>query len=166
MVRVSRVAASNTFRKAHTCSALAARPWSFAATLLSLPAPADAQVTYVPGRDTTAAFQTGKTLLATDAYQVHASRRDKPGEAEVHAADTDIMYILDGTATIVTGGAVVGGKTSAPRETRGASITGGTTRTLAKGDVIVIPHGTPHQFTVVDAPLTYYVVKIAAQGAP
>jgi hypothetical protein len=44
-----------------------------------------------------------------------------------------VMYILDGTATIVTGGDVVGGKTSAPGEIRGQSIRGGKEQRLSKG---------------------------------
>jgi mannose-6-phosphate isomerase-like protein (cupin superfamily) len=117
-------------------------------------------VKYFSGDDTRAAFAVGKPLTETALYKVHASRREKPGQAEVHERDTDIIYVLDGTATLVTGGSAVGATTTAPDERRGASITGGTTRRLAKGDVIVVPHGTAHQFTEVQAPFLYYVVKV------
>jgi glc operon protein GlcG len=93
-------------------------------------------------------------------YMVHASRRDKPGEAEVHSLDTDVIYVLDGTASLVTGGSVVDGKPTAPGELRGRRIEGGTARELAKGDVVVVPNGTPHWFADVAAPLTYFVVKV------
>ena len=117
-------------------------------------------VSYFSGEQTRSAFAVGQPLTETAAYKVHASRREKPGQAEVHERDTDIIYVLDGTATIVTGGSAVGATTTAPDERRGASITGGTTRRLAKGDVIVVPHGTAHQFTEVQAPFLYYVVKV------
>jgi glc operon protein GlcG len=118
-------------------------------------------VQFVPATRVTAAFAKGEPLLETPDYKVHASRREGPGQAEVHTTDTDIVYILDGTATLVTGGTVIDGRTVAPREVRGASIAGGDSRRLVKGDVIVIPHGMPHQFQEVSAPFLYYVVKVA-----
>lgn len=119
-------------------------------------------VTYVPADQVAAAFQKGQPLVETDAYKVHASRREAPGQVEVHASDTDIIYVLDGAATIVTGGTIVDGKSIGPNEVRGASIDGGTTRTLSKGDVLIVPHGVPHWFRSVQGPMTYYVVKVVA----
>ena len=93
-------------------------------------------------------------------YMVHASRREKPGQAEVHTKDADVIYVLEGRATFITGGEAVDVKTIAPDETRGASIKGGETRTISKGDVIIVPRGTPHQFLEVTKPFLYYVVKV------
>ncbi|HET9062068.1 MAG TPA: cupin domain-containing protein, partial [Candidatus Binatia bacterium] len=84
----------------------------------------------------------------------------KPGEAEVHRRDTDVIYVLGGTATIVTGGEVVEGREVEHGELRGREIRGGETRRLAAGDVLVVPNGIPHWFSAVDAPFTYYVVKV------
>ena len=120
---------------------------------------ADKRVTFIPGSRVNAAFEKGEPLLETVGYKVHASRRDGPGKAEVHLRDTDIIYVLDGTATIVTGGTVVDGSTVAEDEIRGASIKGGVDQQLVKGDVLVVPNGVPHWFTRVDAPFRYYVVK-------
>ncbi|HSS98397.1 MAG TPA: heme-binding protein [Terriglobales bacterium] len=93
-------------------------------------------------------------------YMVHASRREKPGQAEFHSKDADIIYVLQGTATFITGGEIIDGKTTAPDEIRGASIKGGETRKISKGDVIIVPHSTPHQFVEVTDPFLYYVVKV------
>jgi hypothetical protein len=84
-------------------------------------------VTYFDQNQVTAAFAKGVVLLDGTGrnYMVHASRREAAGQAEVHDKDTDIIYVLDGTATFVTGGAVVDGKTTAPDELRGASVRGG-----------------------------------------
>jgi glc operon protein GlcG len=119
-------------------------------------------VTYIDRDQVAAAFAKGAVLLDGTGrnYMVHASRREAAGQAEVHDKDTDIIYVLDGTATFVTGGTVVQGITTAPDELRGASIRGGQTRQLRKGDVIVVPAGTPHWFQQVTAPFTYYVVKV------
>jgi glc operon protein GlcG len=119
-----------------------------------------AMVSYFEKEKVAAAFAKGAVLFDnSDKYMVHASRRDKAGVVEVHEQDADIIYVLEGTATFVTGGELVGGKPIAPGEIRGADVKGGQTRQIAKGDVIIVPAGTPHWFKEVPGPLTYYVVK-------
>jgi len=93
-------------------------------------------------------------------YMVHTSRRDGPGMVEVHTKDTDILYVLKGSATIVTGGTMVDGKPTAADEIRGREITGGESRKLVPGDAMIIPNGVPHWFKEVQAPFLYYVVKV------
>lgn len=122
-------------------------------------------VTYVPAANVAAAFLKGQPMVEQENYKVHASRRGGAGEVEVHTADTDIIYMQTGTATLVTGGTMVGGRETAAEELRGASIEGGETREVGPGDLIVIPQGTPHWFRVVPGPLTYYVVKVRAVEA-
>jgi glc operon protein GlcG len=106
------------------------------------------------------AFTKGAVLFdGSDKYMVHASRRDRSGMAEVHLKDADIIYVQEGAATLVTGGTVVDPKNVASDEIRGAQISGGETRQISKGDVIIVPAGTPHWFKEVPGPMTYYVVK-------
>src|SRR5262250_375162 len=93
-------------------------------------------------------------------YMVHTSRRDGPGMVEVHTKDTDILYVLKGSATIVTGGTMVDGKPIAAEEIRGREITGGESRNLFPGDAMIIPNGVPHWFKDVQAPFLYYVIKV------
>ncbi|HZE71502.1 MAG TPA: heme-binding protein [Pyrinomonadaceae bacterium] len=93
-------------------------------------------------------------------YMVHTSRRDKPGIAEIHTLDTDIIYVMEGTATFVTGGTAVETKEIAPNEIRGSRIEGGNTRQLVKGDVIIVPTGVPHWFKEVGGTLLYYTIKV------
>ncbi|MGB7202412.1 MAG: heme-binding protein [Pyrinomonadaceae bacterium] len=93
-------------------------------------------------------------------YMVHASRREKAGMSEIHELDTDIIYVLDGTATFVTGGKSVDSKMTAANEFRGSGVDGGETRQLKKGDVVIVPKGTPHWFKQVDGAFLYYVVKV------
>ncbi|MFN8060944.1 MAG: heme-binding protein [Vicinamibacterales bacterium] len=119
-----------------------------------------ATVRYFDKAQVESSFAKGAVLFdASDKYMVHTSRRDKASMAEVHERDADIIYVIDGAATFVTGGAVVEGVPSGPGEIRGSSIAGGTTRRIAKGDVIVVPAGTPHWFKELSGPVTYYVVK-------
>jgi glc operon protein GlcG len=116
-------------------------------------------VTYLPSAEVTAAFEKGRPLVEADGYKVHAARRDAPGIAEVHLRDTDIFYVVSGSATIMTGGEVVDGKTTAKDEIRGASLKGGRTQRLARGDIMIIPQGVPHQFVAAEPGFLYYVVK-------
>jgi glc operon protein GlcG len=119
-----------------------------------------ASVSYFEKDKVAAAFVKGAVLFDnSEKYMVHASHRDKAGVAEVHEQDADIIYVLDGSATFVTGGSVVDPKVTGPGEIRGREITGGETRTISKGDVIIVPAGTPHWFKEVPGPINYYVVK-------
>jgi glc operon protein GlcG len=121
--------------------------------------------TYLDTARVAAAFARGATLLENDRFKVHASRREAPGMAEVHTRDTDIVYVLRGSATLVTGGTVLDARPTAPDEVRGSAIAGGETRQLVQGDVIVIPNGTPHWFKDVEGPFLYYVVKVTEPEA-
>lgn len=97
-------------------------------------------------------------------YPRHAallSFRSRSGEVEVHEKFADLFCVLAGTTTLVTGGAVSGGRTIAPGETRGDSIEGGTRQELKAGDVAHVPAGTPHQMLLSgDTTVTYFVLKI------
>jgi glc operon protein GlcG len=124
--------------------------------------PAMPKVNYFPAGQVKKAFEKGMPLLEIANYKIHASHRDAPGVVEVHAKDTDIIYMLEGSATLVTGGTIVGAKNIEPEEIRGKDVKGGETRQITKGDVIIIPHNTPHWFKEVNGPLNYYVVKVRA----
>ena len=108
-----------------------------------------------------AAFAKGGLLIKTNNFKVIAGRRVAPGEVEIHVKDTDVFYIVDGSATFVTGGTAVNPHTSAPDEIRATEITGGEPHHLTKGDVIIIPNGVPHQFTEVSGTFLYFVVKVS-----
>lgn len=124
------------------------------------PEMASAPVTYFEKEKVAAAFAKGSVLFdKSDKYMVHASRREQPGMGELHTKDADIIYVLDGTATFITGGTLVEPHNVAADEIRGKEISGGETRRLVKGDVIIVPAGTPHWFKEVSAPFLYYVVK-------
>lgn len=124
--------------------------------------PPSSGVKILSGADVRAAFEKGSPLLSKDGnnYWVLAGRRDKPGQSELHEKDLDIFYVLQGSATFITGGKMVEGKTTAPGEVRGTGIEGGETHTLSKDDVVIIPPGVPHWFKDVQGLFLYYVVKV------
>jgi glc operon protein GlcG len=119
-------------------------------------------VHFFDAKQVNTSFSSGAVLLDGNDrnYMVHTSRRDKPGLAEVHGLDTDIIYVMEGTATLVTGGTTVDPKQTEPNETRGTRIEGGVTRHLSKGEVIVVPNNTPHWFKEVNGEFLYYTIKV------
>jgi glc operon protein GlcG len=119
-------------------------------------------VLFFDAKQVSTSFSTGAALLdgSDRNYMVHTSRRDKPGLAEVHTLDTDIIYVMQGTATIVTGGTAVDAKEIAPNEIRGSRIEGGVTRQLSKGQVIIVPNNTAHWFKEVNGEFLYYTIKV------
>jgi len=126
----------------------------------ALPAVANASVRLIDKQRVSAAFQKGEPLVETSDYKVHASHRNAAGKSEVHTEETDILYVLSGSATFVTGGTVVDPITVEPGEIRGSGIKGGERRQLAAGDVVIVPKGTPHWFQSVPGPIDYYAVKV------
>ena len=122
--------------------------------------PAD-QVTYVDAAKVAEAFAKGGALDTGSDHVASVLRRVKPGQVEIHTKETDIFYIVDGTATFVTGGTMIGGKETRPNQMLGTDIQDGQTHQLKKGDFISIPAGIPHWFKDVPASgVTYYMVKV------
>jgi mannose-6-phosphate isomerase-like protein (cupin superfamily) len=118
------------------------------------------QVTYVEAEKVAAAFAAGGRLGAGADIAAAGARRPGPGQGDVHNKETDIFYIVDGAATFVTGGTMIGGKESRPDQWLGSDIEGGEIHHLKKGDFIVIPAGIPHWFKAVPQSINYYMVKV------
>ena len=104
----------------------------------------------------------GGGLATAPNLSITVAHRAEPGMVEVHDKETDTFYVLDGSATIVTGGTMVGGSVTAPGQHRGTDIKGGQAQQLIKGDVMVIAAGVPHWFKDVSGSIDYYVVKVIA----
>jgi glc operon protein GlcG len=115
---------------------------------------------FFDGRSVMRKFDTGGLLLDAGAYKLDAGRRDAPGEVEYHAHTVDVMHVVAGTATVLTGGAMVGTRSAGDGEVRADSLTGAHAYELTEGDVLAIPAGVPHQFTGVSDPFLYFVVKV------
>jgi mannose-6-phosphate isomerase-like protein (cupin superfamily) len=118
----------------------------------------DSNVTFV-GHDQ---VEKGGTLVTAPNLSVTVAHRTGPGMVEVHDKETDTFYVLDGSATVVTGGKMLGGTVTGPGQQRGSDIEGGQAQHVVKGDVMVIPAGVPHWFKEVPSSVDYYVVKIIA----
>lgn len=114
------------------------------------------------------AFSTGSLLLdrmASSNYQLFGVRRDQPGGVEQHDLDTDIVMVVDGAATFVTGGTITDPRVLRANESSGSGIRDGESRQLRKGDVVIVPNGTPHWFQEVSPTIRYFAVKLRQTDA-
>jgi mannose-6-phosphate isomerase-like protein (cupin superfamily) len=99
------------------------------------------------------------SVTLNDQYRVAFVHREKAAGALAHPGNTELLYITEGSGTVVTGGTLVPAVNGQP-----ASIANGVTQRITKGDVVIVPAGSPHWFSVVDAPITYLEVRWLAPG--
>lgn len=151
---------------------LAARVPVFAAALFLTSTAWAQQATYVEGawtgeRPTSQAgwkpCSNGTCLPISDAsgVVVRFQRREQTSPIEGHEHTTHVWYVIDGEATLITGGELVGRKEgSRPGEFSGSDIRGGQVRHLHKGDVIVIPPRTPHWWKEIPSGIGIFQVNL------
>jgi mannose-6-phosphate isomerase-like protein (cupin superfamily) len=113
---------------------------------------------------------TGSASMVLEKYPGHFTMlgfRDRSGGAELHKNYADIDVVLDGTCTLVVGGTIPDAKTTGPGEVRGASVQGGQSTVLHKGDILHIPANVPHQMLLPPGgTLTYFVIKALEPPQP
>ncbi len=84
--------------------------------------------------------------------------KDFPGGANLHEVDTtEIYYMVEGVATLVTGGTLT--DADANTRTPGRGIEGGVSRRVTKGDVIIIPGRTAHWFSELETDIEYLIFR-------
>jgi len=126
------------------------------------PAPGSAAI-FKSAADLTAALSkatanaggmSSSNVATTDQYRVSLVTRAKPAGALAHPGNTELLYIVEGAGEVVTGGTLVPAENGKP-----ASIANGLTQKIVKGDVVIVPAGSAHWFSVVDSPITYLEVR-------
>ena len=92
-------------------------------------------------------------VFSLDPYNVGVEQRQPvPQGASLHEAQAELFYVIDGSATMVTGGTIPDGKRNGTN-IQGTKIDGGTRIVFNKGDFIMVPSGVPHQFVDITAPV-------------
>jgi mannose-6-phosphate isomerase-like protein (cupin superfamily) len=94
-----------------------------------------------------------------DHYRINVVRRTTAQGAIAHPDGTEVHHIVDGSGTLVTGGTIARSTAAGGRGSAGATIDGGVSRHVAKGDVILIPAATPHWYKDLDGTITYLEVR-------
>lgn len=103
----------------------------------------------------------GSTLGDYGTHALKLSERTASGGAEIHAHFDDVMLVIEGKAQLITGGEIIDAHNGANGETTGSGIRNGTAQSIAAGDLVHIPAGTPHQLII--SPGTTYsalVIKV------
>jgi len=85
---------------------------------------------------------------------------------EVHDGSDDVYYVLDGEATLILGGSLIEPNQISPGEWRSKNANGGQKVVIRKGDLVVVPRGTPHQRTVTGNGFSMIIVKIFETRQP
>jgi len=99
---------------------------------------------------------TTSAVSNTDQYRINVVHRSKPAGAIAHPGNTELHYIIEGSATVVTGGTI---KRPAAGSNQLASIEGGVTKHVTKGDVVIIPENSAHWYKEIDGQITYLEVR-------
>jgi glc operon protein GlcG len=104
-----------------------------------------------------AAGMFSSNVTTNDQYRVSLIKRDQAAGALAHAGNTELLYIVDGEGTMVTGGKLIAAANGKP-----ASVVDGVSKAFVKGDVFIVPPGSPHWFAEITKPVTYLEVRWVA----
>jgi mannose-6-phosphate isomerase-like protein (cupin superfamily) len=104
-----------------------------------------------------------QSMIQLAPYNVSLEYRASVGNAAVHETEAELFYVIDGSATLVTGGALTDSTRNGANLT-GKAIQGGSSRKVAKGDFIMVPEGQPHWFSAIDG--TIVLMSLHLPHAP
>lgn len=94
-----------------------------------------------------------ENIMALAPYNVNLEYRTAVAPAAVHEHEAELFVVIEGTGTVVTGGKLIGEKRVDAANLQGTGVEGGTSRAVAKGDVILVPENTPHWYSEVHGTL-------------
>lgn len=86
-------------------------------------------------------------ILSLAPYRANLEYRTATGPAAVHEKEAELFYVIEGSGTLTTGGKLKDEKRTNPTNLSGSGIDGGQSRTVSKGDFLIVPEGSPHQYT-------------------
>jgi mannose-6-phosphate isomerase-like protein (cupin superfamily) len=99
-------------------------------------------------------------MIELESYDGHLEYRASVGNAAVHEKEAELFYVIDGSATLVTGGKLVNEKRTDATNLNGSAIQGGTPRNIAKGDWVLVPENTPHWFSPINGVLELFSLHV------
>jgi mannose-6-phosphate isomerase-like protein (cupin superfamily) len=99
-------------------------------------------------------------ILTLAPYAANLEYRPVDGAVAVHEKEAELVYVIDGGGALITGGTVLGEKRTNAANLSGTAIDGGTIQTINKGDFMIVPEGTPHQFKPANGPLVLMTLHV------
>ena len=139
--------------------------------------PAPPNKTYSSAADVTALLAKAKAdhkdgqatvienILRLAPYSANLEYRTAVGPAAVHEHEAEMFYVLDGSATLVTGGKLANEKRTNAENLTGTAIEGGTAQAVSKGDVVIVPENTPHWFSAINGSVVLMSLHVPRTGA-
>ena len=152
--------------------------WTIAASAIWAQQPNPPTKTYSTAADVAALLAKAKAdhkdgqptvverILTLAPYGVNLEYRTAVGPAAVHEKEAEMFYVLDGSATLVTGGKLANEKRTNAENLTGTGIEGGKSQAVAKGDVIMVPENMPHWFSAIDGTIVLMSVHVPRSGEP
>jgi quercetin dioxygenase-like cupin family protein len=104
-------------------------------------------------------------ILHLAPYNANLEYRTAVGPAAVHEHEAELFYVLDGSATLVTGGKLANEKRTNAENLTGTGIEGGNAQAVAKGDVVIVPENTPHWFSAINGTIVLMSLHVPRSGA-
>jgi quercetin dioxygenase-like cupin family protein len=104
-------------------------------------------------------------ILHLAPYNANLEYRTGVGPAAVHEHEAELFYVLDGSATLVTGGKLANEKRTNAENLTGTGIEGGNAQAVAKGDVVIVPENTPHWFSAINGTIVLMSLHVPRSGA-
>ena len=107
-------------------------------------------------------------LLRLAPYGANLEYRSAVGPAAVHEKEAEMFYVIEGSATLVTGGKLANEKRTNAENLTGTGIEGGKSQAVAKGDFVIVPENTPHWFSAIDGTvvlMSLHVPRTSAEGS-
>jgi mannose-6-phosphate isomerase-like protein (cupin superfamily) len=136
--------------------------WTIAAGAIWAQQPAPPTKTYASAADVASLLAKAKAdhkagqptvverILTLAPYGANLEYRTGVGPAAVHEKEAELFYVIDGSATLITGGKLADEKRTNAENLTGTGIEGGKSQAVAKGDVVIVPENTPHWFSAID----------------
>jgi len=150
----------------------------FAAAAMAQQGAPEAVKTYSSASDVTALQAKAKSdrkgdaplvverILQLPPYNANLEYRATVGPASIHEKEAEFFYVIDGSATMVTGGKLQNEKRTNAENLTGSGIEGGASRNVGKGDFIVVPENTPHWFSPINGVLVLFSMHSPDEFTP
>jgi len=99
-------------------------------------------------------------ILQLAPYSANLEYRASVGPAAIHERQAEMFYVIEGSATMTTGGKLINEKRTNAENLTGTGIEGGTSQTLSKGDFFIVPENTPHWFSAIDGTIVLMTLHV------
>jgi mannose-6-phosphate isomerase-like protein (cupin superfamily) len=106
-----------------------------------------------------------ENILRLAPYSANLEYRTAVGPAAVHEKEAEMFYVIDGSATLMTGGKLTEEKRTNAENLTGTGIEGGKSQAVAKGDFVIVPENTPHWFSKIDGTIVLMSIHVPRSGA-